>query len=198
MAAGKGGAGMPRVKGSIVELAVADVNRLVDEGRLAPDELEVRLEARDHALLREKISGASWYDLGCYTRLLELLHEIEGEGREAYLVERGRRAAERLRHRGLYGYLDRDRRSFWGRRIGRFLVSLGHQVYEDTDWTFELVEDGVRGFAVHVRVPSDYPDAIRFTFQGFIECLSELYGSSTRVVSERPAPDRMVFHGTRR
>ena len=47
------------IKGTALSTLVEDVKRLVDEGHISREELEVRLEASDLALLEAKIEPAS-------------------------------------------------------------------------------------------------------------------------------------------
>src|SRR5690606_2118166 len=112
-----GGTRAMGVKGSAIESVVADVNRLVEEGRLAREALAARLPAEDLQLLETKIVPALWYSYGSYGRLMELLFEIEGRRSTEYLVERGRRAGERVRAMGIYAQLKGDW-SNWGERMG--------------------------------------------------------------------------------
>jgi hypothetical protein len=185
---------MSGVKGTALESVVADVLRLVDEGRIRRDELEVRLVAEDVELLEHKLLPGLWYPLGSYGRLMQLLFEIEGGGRLEYLVERGRRAADRIRGTGIYAQFTTDR-SAWGDGIGRILISLGPVMYKDTRWSIELAPArGSYRFRVEVEVPPDFPDVCRHPTQGFVDYLTQMHATQpTRVTSQRPSPTQMVF-----
>lgn len=189
------------VKGTAIESVVADVNRLVDEGRLSRDVLEARLQAPDLQLLEAKIVPALWYPYGSYGRLMELLFEVEGRRSTEYLVERGRRAAERVRATGLYAQLKGDW-SNWGDRVGTILATLGPAMYKDTAWRIDVqgVAAGAMRFRLEVDCPAEFPDVCRWPTQGFVEYVARLYGTSqtTRVTSERVSPERMVFLGAPR
>ena len=184
------------VKGTAIASVIDDVNRLVAEHRIASDALEARLEAEDLALLEEKILPSSWYSLESYGRLSKLLLDVEGCGSLEYLVERGRRAAERLRSAGLYAQLSADRTQ-WGSRVGQMMIPLGPTIYRDTVWRIDLsVEDGVVTFAIEVDVPASFPDPCRYQTQGFIEHAAlHASGGPVQVTSERPTATRMLFHG---
>jgi hypothetical protein len=185
------------VKGSAIESVVADVIRLVEGGRVSRDELEVRLRAEDLELLDHKVVPALWYSLGSYGRLMELLFEVEGRRRIEYLVERGRRAADRIRAMGLYAQLKGDW-STWGTRVGTILATLGPAMYKDTQWRIELQSPGEKGmrFRLEVDCPPEFPDVCRHPTQGFVAYLAELYaGRTVHVRSERTSPERMVFVG---
>jgi hypothetical protein len=184
------------VKGSAIESVVADVRRLVEQGQISRDVLDARLKAEDLELLDQKIVPALWYGLGSYGRLMELLFEVEGRRSHDYLVERGRRAADRIRATGLYAQLKGDW-SNWGERVGRILATLGPAMYKDTQWRIQMFSDGgpVR-FRLEVDCPPEFPDVCRYPTQGFVDYLARMYnGARIRVRSERPSAERMVFVG---
>lgn len=189
---------MSGVKGTAIESVVADVNRLVAEGRLSREALEVRLRAEDLDVLDAKIVPALWYPLATFGRLTELLLEVDGHRRTEYLVERGRRAADRIKATGLYAQLKGDWSS-WGDRVGAILATLGPAMYKDTAWRIEMLRDGdALGFRLEVDVPPEFPDVCRYPTQGFVEYVARNYGHQsgrTRVRSERTSPTRMVFFG---
>jgi hypothetical protein len=184
------------VKGSAIESVVADVNRLVEEGSLSREALEVRLRAEDLEILERKVVPALWYPLDTMGRLTQLLFEVEGKREVEYLVQRGWRAADRIRAMGLYAQLKGDW-STWGNRVGVILATLGPAMYKDTQWRIQLEGDGDgRRFRLEVDCPPEFPDLCRYTTQGFIAYLTELYSPGVmRVRSERPAPERMLFLG---
>lgn len=186
------------VKGTAIESVVNDVNHLVETGAISREVLDARLHADDLRLLEGKIVAALWYPLGSYGRLMELLYEFEGRRRTEYLIERGRRAADRVRATGLYSQLNSDW-STWGDRVGKILATLGPAMYKDTQWRIDLDRTGRRGMAFRLEVdcPPEFPDVCRWPTQGFIEALAQLYsGESTiRMRSERVSPERMVFYG---
>lgn len=187
----------PAIKGSGFESAVGDLQRLLEEGRLDREELEARLEKRDLALLEEKVLPSLWYPLSSYERMCAVLLDVEGHGDVEYLVERGRRAADRLYRAGLYRQLDATVER-WGERLGPLLSSLGEAMFRDTRWTVEVAPGGEH-FHVEVTVPPRFPECARHSSTGFMEFLgSHAAGFPAVVRSSRPAPDRMVFEGRRR
>jgi hypothetical protein len=184
------------VKGSAIASVVEDVNRLVADGRLRRLELEVRLQAEDIEVLDAKILPSNWYPLATYGRLTEVLLDVEGKGSTEYLVERGRRAAERLKAAGLYAQLsvDRDR---WGERVGQMMMPLGPTIYRDTVWRVRQEETGEAiHFEITTEVPDSFPDLCRHQTQGFIEyAATQVAGRPVKVVSARLSPTKMVFRG---
>lgn len=187
----------PAIKGSGFESAVADLQRLAEEGRLDREELEARLEARDLAYLEEKILPSLWYPLSSYERMCDLLLAVEGRGDPEYLVDRGRRAADRLYRAGLYRQLDATV-ARWGERLGPLLSSLGEAMFRDTRWKVDVAPEG-GSFQVEVHLPPGFPECARHSSTGFIEFLgSHASGAPVVVRSSRPSPDRMLFEGNRR
>jgi hypothetical protein len=84
------------IKGSVFASSVEDVNKLICDGRLTPGEAGRWLEPGDFALLEAQISVAGWYDIRCYDRLNRLLRDVEGDGHNDYLRNKGRLTARRL------------------------------------------------------------------------------------------------------
>jgi hypothetical protein len=165
---------MSAIKGTALESVIDDVNRLVDEGRFSRDDLEIWLLAPDLELLDRKINSAGWYPIDSYGRLSDLLMQHEGQGQSEYLVERGRRAAERLKASGIYSQLSADRQR-WGDRLGAIMASIGPAMFKDSEWSFEQAsaEAGAsQRFKIHVRVTQGFPEAGRHAAQGFIDFLS--------------------------
>jgi len=169
-------------------------------GRLDRDQLEARLEAEDLAYLEDKILPSSWYPLASYDRFIRILLDLEGRGDPEYLVERGRRAADRLYRAGLYRQLEATVER-WGERLGPLMASLGEAMFRGTRWKVEVYPDRPEGHAFHVDVDvtADFPDCARHTAAGFMEFLgSHASGVSQRVTSTRPSRTRVTYDGYRR
>jgi len=202
------------VKGSIVRGVVAELVRLRDAGRFAEEELEVRLEAEELALLDSKINPAGWYPMASYTRLLQLLGDIEGGGSPGYFVARGRANARHLIDAGLYEQL-----SFIGRwaesvRGGadasaviasyasklKLAISLATSIYNVGRWVVEPDGDHPGRVWIAVRDAGDYSEPMRLAAEGFLnECAKERgrTGGADLYTSERPGPDLILFRMTR-
>ena len=187
---------MGGIKGTAIQALVADVNRLVQDGRLQLDDLEERLQPEDLEILGQKVQAALWYPFGTYERLTQLMLQVEGGGKIEYVVDRGRRAAARLRDSGIYAQLTSDRNKL-GDRIGRIMVTLGPAMYQDTQWNFSFEHPrNLTDFRIETRVPPDFPDMARYAAQGFIEYLSNFDRALPVIVSsERPSPSSIVFRG---
>jgi hypothetical protein len=193
----------PAIKGSAFQSVVEDVERLVREGRLGREELEVRLAPEDLPLLEEKVLPALWYPIETYRRLSELLMEVEGGGRTEYVTRRGARAAERLFSLGIYQQLRRGEQiaeeirssgSAWTQQDGAIMASLAGAIFNFTSWRFVADPEGRGAHRIEVSDAAALPEVARFAAQGFIEHVStRLARAHVRVTSQRPAPDRVVF-----
>jgi hypothetical protein len=193
----------PAIKGSAFQSVVEDVQRLLQEGRLSREELEVRLEAADLPLLDEKVLPALWYPIDTYRRLSELLMELEGGGRPEYIVRRGSRAAERLFSLGIYQQLRRGEQiaeeirssgSMWSQQDGAIMASLAGAIFNFSKWRFVADAENRGAHRIEVNDAAALPEVARFAAQGFIEYVStRLAKAHVRVTSERPASDRIVF-----
>jgi hypothetical protein len=189
---------LPSVRGTGFQSAADDIQRLLDTHRLTRDELEARLTPDDVLLLESKISATTWIPVDTYRRVVELLVSIEAEGDpEGYLFQRGWRAAERLHKAGLYSQFDATMEK-WGTRVGRLIVTLSSELWNFTEWTFEL-EPGLplRGFRLIVRGAGELPECARLTSHGFIEYLTRsAVGLTLRVTSERLPGGVVIFTAT--
>jgi hypothetical protein len=188
------------VKGTALESVVLDINRLVEDGTIKLDALEARLPSQDVYILESKIQAALWYPLDTFGRLTELLLESEGRGDVRYLVERGRRAAERIVASGIYSQLSAGMAETYGDRVGKVMVTLGPAMFRDTTWSYEAVlapNGGARvGSRIVMRAPVEFPDVCRHSTAGFIGFLSERTLEVPYVMaSERTDPQTVVFVG---
>jgi hypothetical protein len=103
--------------------------------------------------------------------MADLLREIDGQGKEAYLVARGRAAAERLQSTGMYSQLSAGRER-WGDRLGAMMASIGPAMFKDSSWSYAQGQEDLV-FRIEVRVTKDFPEAGRLAAQGFIAYLTD-------------------------
>jgi hypothetical protein len=194
---------VPSIKGTAFQSVVEDLRRLRETGRLSEEALEARLAAEDLRLLDEKVLPGLWYALASYERLTELLMQVEGGGQIAYVVARGARAAERLFAAGLYQQLARgdeigaEKRANnerWSEHEANLMTSLAGAIFNVSRWRFVGDPNGAGTSRIEVSEAAALPEVSRWAAQGFVEyTTSRLSGLTTRVTSERPAPDRIVF-----
>lgn len=181
----------PAVKGSAFQSVVEDVKRLIDEGRISPEELGEQLTDKDRGLLDALITPVTWVPMDSYGRMLELLAQEEGGANPtAYLRARGARAAERLLS-GNYAVFNAEPGT-WGPRVGQMMVTLATLLYNFTEWTFRRVEEDV--YDIDCRGAAGYPEPARLSAEGFLGWFAEhAAGRPMRVASRRPEPDLIVF-----
>ena len=188
---------IPSIKGTAYLSAHADVNALVARGAIPRDALEVALEAEDLRLLGEKVMPSAWYPIASYHRLLQVLCDKEAKGDvTGYLIARGEKAGERIAGTGIYQQLDTNVETL-GVRTGRIVVTVAGLIYNFTRWQFEREGATVGHFSIRVEEATDFPEAARFTTQGFIQYTStRIVGRPMVATSERPLPSRILFHVT--
>ena len=204
----------PSVKGSIFKGVIDDLARLIEEGRISEDEVDAKLAAEDLAFLETEINPAAWYPIESYGRLMQLLGDVEGGGKDAYFAERGRASARRLMASGLYQQLAFLSR--WDEAMGsvrsdpsasiaryasnlRIAISLASAIYNIGKWAVEPDPEHPGRVCIAVREASLYSEPMRLAIEGFLnECAQVTREGLTHLhTSERPAPDVMLFRMTR-
>jgi hypothetical protein len=193
------------IKGAAFQSVPADVNRLLEQGRLSPRELEARLTPDDIRILREEVLPGSWYSIETYKRLLALLVEFEGERKpERYLIKRGVDAAKRILAMGIYDHLEAAHRAVkrsprdWCAQVGRVMITLSNAMFSFSQWKFVAHEDERRPFSIHVSDAGAIPDTTRILLQGFIEhVFNQFSDAPTRVMSSRPTAESIEYQGVR-
>jgi hypothetical protein len=191
----------PSIKGTAFISAVTDLQALVEAGRIRPEQLEARLQSQDLAILEAKILPGDWYPIDSYGRIIDLLGEIEGGG-AAYHIQRGRRAAERLLHSGIYRQLDRameQRQERDKTSLIAIMLTVGRSLYNFGSWELLRDQSNERTLRFELRQMQALPENARLTIQGFVEWAAQHLGSErSRVESRRVTPDRILFdiHGT--
>ena len=204
----------PCIKGSVFKGVIDDLARLQREGRVSQEEVDARLATEDLALLEGEINASAWYPMESYGRLINLLGEVEAGGKDAYFVERGRGSARRLMESGLYQQLSFLSR--WESMLGaagddqsamiadyarnlRMVTSLASAIYNVGKWVVEPDAEHAGRVCIAVREARAYSDPMRLAIEGFLnECARAAREDLTDLhISERPAPDLMLFRMTR-
>jgi len=185
------------IKGLAFQSVAEDIHRLRMERRILEEDLESLLKPGDMAHLDEVVVPSLWYPIDVYGRCLDLLCSAEGEGRPAYLVTRGVKAAERMMAVGAYRHFlaAADR---WGQRAGQAMVQLASAMYNFMEWVIRH-DDSADVSIIEVRGAAAFPASARHTAQGFVEVLfSRIGGAPVEVVARRPRPDFVTYHIRRR
>ena len=168
------------IKGTAISTVVEDVKGLVDAGRISMEDLELRLEAPDLALLEAKIEPISWYDIDAYRRMMELLRDLEGAGDPHYWFRRGAKSAAHLIELGFYHqmeYLKRlevsktmdreEKLRVWGRDLRR-LVTLSGSLINFGEWQAVLDPDQPDRYRIEICGVTGVPEAFWHAAEGFL------------------------------
>ena len=190
-----------RIRETAVRMAREEVLALVAEGRLSWEDLHARLEPGEISLVQEMPPSLTWYPIATYDRLVTTLMDVEGGGSSEYLVEPGKKVVERLTAAGLELRIqeassDRESADPWWARVGPALVALPSAIYSDSNWLL-VPEAGRSCFSLEVTDASGFPESLRHSVQGVLECLAtRLTGAQVRVTSGRPSLDKVIFRGS--
>ena len=195
----------PCIKGTAITSLVEDMRKLLSDGKISQRDIESRLTAEDLALLEETVTTSSWYDIHSYRRLTELLRDIEGEGRDEYVRERGRARGQKLIEGGLYQQMEylgrsRVRRAMdpkarfeaYGKDL-KLLVTLSQSLLNFSTWKVLPDPDHGDRYRIEVHDAADFPDVLGWSSEGLIDAMAELHGMSGLWSWERIAPDFVVF-----
>ena len=195
----------PSIKGSVCVRGVEDVQGLVRAGRLSQKDLEKRLQMEDLELLETPIQPMGWYDVGTYGRLLDLLRDVEGQGKSEYLRKRGARSAQVLIDGGLYQqlqYLNRTQVSqeydaharfqAFGRDL-RLLTSLHASILNFGRQTANVDPEQADRYVIEMTEVGPMPDSLCWTTDGFINRMAGQHGHAELWHWERPQRDHVVF-----
>jgi hypothetical protein len=199
----------PSIKGSVFAVIVEDVNKLLTHGTVSKAELSRWLHAEDLALLGQPIAAASWYDVRSYTRMNELLRDVEGDGSNEYLRARGRLTARRLLEAGFYAQMEFLSRTEVGRAKGgqarfeafgrdlRKLTTLSGSILNFSRWTSKPDPDRADRYVIDVSEARDVSEVLAWRSDGFVNEMAKRHGDGDLWSWERVSPDRIVFRMSR-
>jgi hypothetical protein len=191
---------VPSIKGTAYNSVHDDLHRMLDDGRLTPEELEAHLSREELAMIESKVLATKWYPIETYRKLLALVAQKDAKGAaDEYLVERGWRAAERLAQAGIYRQLGADEGAgkSWGARVSNLVTKISGLLYNFTRWSVDEPENA-KLIRVTVDEAKDFSDECRYTAQGFVAFAATLMaGAPVKITSARPTPDRIVYTVTR-
>jgi len=195
----------PSIRGSIFSPAVEDVHKLLTEGAVAERELSRWLQPPDVALLRQALSDTEWYDVRAYARILSLLREVAGGGKDDYLRRRGAASAERLLDAGLYQqleYLSRlqkndartpeERFEAYGRDL-RLVTTLSAAILNFSKWTARPDPERALCYRIDISGARDYPAELALSSEGFTNRMAKQHGDPDLWRVERISPDELAM-----
>ena len=99
------------VKGIFLAGAVASVRKAIREGRVAREQVEIRLEGHDVPFLDEKVDIGQWYPVATLGHFLDVLADLMGGDHPEALRSIGRAAADMAAKTGRYDQLDPTRKA---------------------------------------------------------------------------------------
>jgi hypothetical protein len=190
---------VPSIKGSILCGVVEDVNKLLQSGLASRREAKRWLEPEDFRQLDEPVVVSQWYDLKIYTRMSELLRDVEGGGSNEYLRTLGRQTANRLLEAGLYAqleYLNRAevskaidgpaRYAAFGRDL-RLLATLSGSILNFSRWTPRPDREREGRYRIDVTEAPEFPDVLAWRSDGFVNQMATVHGDPDLWSWERTA-----------
>jgi hypothetical protein len=190
----------PSVKGLLLGGVVVNVRRLRERGAISEEALESRLSRGALALLTEKIDPTRWYPLEAYRELVDLLWQVDGGGDPEYMREKGRAWAAKLYDAQRYqqlAYADSTARRAASDedsvRQGRLIASLVQTFWSFVEPQVELDPERPHTLRFTLACSAPFPEANRYTTEGFMNHMIERGGGTHRCASERPSPDRVVI-----
>jgi hypothetical protein len=199
----------PSIKGSIVAGHAEVMQKYVAAAQIDEKSLASYFDERERTVLAEPINATGWYDIDLYRRLLEFLRDYPGEGRNDYLIAAGCRSAENLIRAGIhqqFEYLRRtqhhefsdphERSQAFGRDL-RLLNTISASILNFGVSTIEPDPEHELRWIIVKTESADYPEALCWTTQGFINRMAEEHGTPDLWYWERLSPDTIHFRMNR-
>jgi hypothetical protein len=196
----------PQTKGILLAPVVADVLKLVEDGRISREDLVAELGEEARKVVQDGVSPVSWYAAEVYRDLARVLMKLEGKGPGdfAHIQQRGERAGKRLVESGLYQQIQYLRRTTAKRgkawvsredfeRSLRLIVSMQASLTKGGTWTVE--QDPAHADRVQIVLTDveGMPEETAHATCGILSGISLHGGSGFAWRYERPAPDRIVY-----
>jgi hypothetical protein len=196
---------IPSIKGTVFSVVVEDTKKLLASGRASQRDAGRWLQPEDWALLDQPISISAWYDIRSYTRMSELLREVEGNGSNEYLRQLGRQTARRLIEAGLYAqmeYLSRvevmrtqdgpARAAAFGRDL-RILNTMSASILNFSRWTHRPDPDRPGRWWIEITEAHDFPEVLAWRSDGFVNEMAARHSGDDLWTWSRIAPDQIRF-----
>jgi hypothetical protein len=198
-------AAIPSIKGTVFSVVVEDTKKLLASGRVSQRDAGHYLQPEDLAPLEQPIAISGWYDIRSYTRMSELLRDIEGNGSNEYLRQLGRNTARRLIAAGLYAqmeYLNRvealrtqdgpARSAAFGRDL-RKLNTLSASILNFSRWSHMPDPDRPGRYWIEITEAREFPEVLAWRSDGFINEMAARHSGEDLWTWCRIAPDHIRF-----
>lgn len=189
----------PSAKGTLVLGAVVAVRRLRDKGRISAEQLEARLAAPAVALLDQKINIAGWYPIQAFTDLMDVNWEVAGRRDPEFMRREGARSADRLFESKIYQQLDFAQQAARVQtreqmlRQSRLITSITHSLYNFLEIEVRMAGPRQDELQITYANAAAFSEALRYSTEGFMNEINKRQKSSRVWISERAAPDRILF-----
>jgi hypothetical protein len=195
----------PSIKGRIFATAIEDLTKLLAAGELRREELGRWLKPGDLPVLDQPIVATEWYCIQTYARVCTLLRDVAGGGNDDYLRKRGERSALKLLEAGLYAQLEYLKRAQVGKEtdpnarhqaFGRdlkLLTTMSASILNFSHWESKPDPDVARRYVIEVTEARDFPDALGFTSEGFVNGMAKQHGDADLWRWERARADLVVL-----
>ncbi|MBW2314821.1 MAG: hypothetical protein JRH10_11570 [Deltaproteobacteria bacterium] len=186
------------VKGIFLAGAVASVRKAIREGRVAREQVELRLDGYDVPFLDEKVDVGIWYPIATLGHFLDVLADLQDGEHDLALANIGRAAADMAAQTGRYAQLDTSRKAGDSPtevlRYGRLVTSVITAFYDFSRMSFGPDPNDAAAFQIDWFDVGDLPESNRFAAEGFIERIAyHASDGELRVSSRRPTPDHIVI-----
>ena len=200
---------IPSIKGSAFAFVVEKVLKLLSAGEISRNELARRLPPGGLAVVDQPIMVIEWYDIRVYARLMELLRDVAGQGKNDYLVSHGGEAAERLLQKGLYQQMEYLKRMELGRETDpraryqafgrdlRLLVSLGPSILNFGHQQVKDDPEYADRYMLEISDASSYPEVLCWSTQGFNNRMAAAHDTPDLWRWERQRLDLIRYRMTR-
>ena len=200
---------VPSIKGSVFIAIVEDVQKCLAAKKVKREELSRWLQPKDLPFVDSPVLAHEWYDIRVYARLSELLRDVEGRGKNEYLVKRGERSARRLIDGGLYSQLEYLQAASFGRKsdpserhaaFGRDLArttTLSAAILNFGKWAAKPDPEHRNRWLMEITEARDYPDPLAWATLGFTNELGRTKRKEDLWTWSRPEPARIVFRMVR-
>lgn len=194
----------PSIKGAAIAKLIADVQACLSRSEDDRSRLEARLSPETVRMLEGKVEIGSWYPVGMYNELTDLIWQEEGGGSFDYLRQRGEKMMKRLMEEGLYqqlDFLDRIERGVQEKitrddvqRTCRLIGSVSGAIRNFGKDTWAWDPDNPGFMVHHLHDALHFSEMLRLVSEGSENFVVQtLCPGAARVTSERVAPDYIVY-----
>lgn len=194
----------PSIKGAAIAKLIEDVQACLACSETDRVRLEANLSPETVRMLEGKVEIGSWYPVGMYNELTDLIWQEEGGGDPDYLRQRGEKMMKRLMEAGLYqqlDFLDRIDRGLQAKltrddiqRTCRLIGSVSGAIrnFGKDTWTWDPDHPGC--IVHHLHDALHFSEMLRLVSEGSENFVVQtICPGSPRVTSERVAPDYIVY-----